>query len=70
MKSLCWRIRWGVSLLEALRAIHSRRFGDKVKNVLLVAPDVAVNDFKTEIQQLGRGRALKLFRTIAGEKRR
>jgi esterase/lipase superfamily enzyme len=64
--------------LEALGAIHSRRFGDKVKNVLLVAPDVAVNDFQTEIQQLGRRRprialfisqddgALKLSRTIAG----
>jgi len=67
-----------VVALEALRAIHSRRFGDKVKNVLLVAPDVAVNDFQTEIQQLGHRRprialfisqddgALKLSRTIAG----
>jgi len=67
-----------VVALEALRAIHSRKFGDKVKNVLLVAPDVAVNDFQTEIQQLGHRRprialfisqddgALKLSRTIAG----
>ena len=67
-----------VVALEALREIQSRRFGDKVKNVLLVAPDVAVNDFQTEIQQLGRKRprialfisqddgALKLSRTIAG----
>lgn len=66
-----------VVALEALEATHSRRF-DKVKNVLLVAPDVAVNDFQTEIQQLGRRRprialfisqddgALKLSRTIAG----
>jgi esterase/lipase superfamily enzyme len=67
-----------VVALEALQATHSRRFGDKIKNVLLVAPDVAVNDFQTEIQQLGRRRprialfisqddgALKLSRTIAG----
>ena len=67
-----------VVALEALRAAHSRRLGDKVKNVLLVAPDVAVNDFQSEIQQLGRRRprialfisqddgALKLSRTIAG----
>src|SRR5262249_27850406 len=67
-----------VVTLEALRALHSRRFGDKVKNVLLVAPDVAVNDFQTEIQQLGRRRprialfiskddgALKLSRTAFG----
>src|SRR5262249_62147244 len=34
-----------VVTLGALRAIQSRRFGDKVKNGLLVAPDVAVNDF-------------------------
>jgi esterase/lipase superfamily enzyme len=66
--------------LEALRskAMHSGRVGDKIKNVLLVAPDVSVDDFQTEIAQLGNRRprialfvsqddqALKLSRTIAG----
>ena len=52
--------------------------GGKIKNVLLVAPDVAVGDFRAEITQLGHKRprialfvsqddqALKLSRTIAG----
>ena len=66
--------------LEALRskAMHSGRVGDKIKNVLLVAPDVSVDDFRTDIAQLGHRRprvalfvsqddgALKLSRTIAG----
>jgi esterase/lipase superfamily enzyme len=66
--------------LEALRskAARSGTLGSKIKNVMLVAPDVAVDDFRTEIAQLGRGRprialfvsqddqALKLSRTIAG----
>jgi esterase/lipase superfamily enzyme len=66
--------------LEALRskATHSGTLGGKIKNVLLVAPDVAVSDFRAEIAQLGHKRprialfvsqddkALKLSRTIAG----
>jgi esterase/lipase superfamily enzyme len=66
--------------LEALRskATRSGRIGNKIKNVLLVAPDVSVDDFRTEIAQLGNRRprialfvsqddgALKLSRTIAG----
>jgi esterase/lipase superfamily enzyme len=66
--------------LEALRlkAMQSGKVGDKIKNVLLVAPDVSVDDFRTEIAQLGQRRprislfvsqddqALKLSRTIAG----
>jgi esterase/lipase superfamily enzyme len=66
--------------LEALRskATRSGTLGAKIKNVLLVAPDVAVSDFRTEITQLGHKRprialfvsqddqALKLSRTIAG----
>src|SRR5215472_9010025 len=66
--------------LEALRskAMQSGRVGDKIKNVLLVAPDVSVDDFRTEIAQLGHKRprialfvsqddqALKLSRTLAG----
>jgi esterase/lipase superfamily enzyme len=66
--------------LEALRskAMHSGKVGDKIKNVLLVAPDVSVDDFRTGIAQLGHRRprialfvsqddgALKLSRTIAG----
>jgi esterase/lipase superfamily enzyme len=66
--------------LEALRAraIRSGSVGGKIKNVLLVAPDVAVDVFPTEIQQMGIKRprvalfisqddpALKLSRTIAG----
>jgi len=66
--------------LEALRskATRSGRIGNKIKNVLLVAPDVSVDDFRTDIAQLGNRRprialfvsqddgALKLSRTIAG----
>src|SRR5262249_33952540 len=66
--------------LEALRskATRSGTLGSKIKNVLLVAPDVPVNDFRTEIAQLGHRRprvalfvsqddqALKLSRTLAG----
>jgi esterase/lipase superfamily enzyme len=66
--------------LEALRAraIRSGSVGGKIKNVLLVAPDVSVDAFPTEIQQMGNKRprialfvsqddpALKLSRTIAG----
>jgi esterase/lipase superfamily enzyme len=65
--------------LEALRSKATRgTLGGKIKNVLLVAPDVAVSDFQTEIAQLGHKRprialfvsqddqALKLSRTIAG----
>jgi esterase/lipase superfamily enzyme len=66
--------------LEALRAraIRSGNVGGKIKNVLLVAPDVAVDEFPTDIQQMGNKRrrvalfvsqddpALKLSRTISG----
>jgi esterase/lipase superfamily enzyme len=66
--------------LEALRAraLRSGRVGDKIKNVLLVAPDVSVDEFPSEIQQMGNKRprvalfisqddpALKLSRTISG----
>jgi len=66
--------------LEALRdrATRSGRIGDKIKNVLLVAPDVSVDEFPTDVQQMGNKRprialfvsqddpALKLSRTIAG----
>jgi esterase/lipase superfamily enzyme len=71
----------GCSLtLEALRsrAIRAGKIGDKVKNVLLVAPDVDVNLFRTQIQQMGSDRprfalflsqddhALKLSKSIGG----
>jgi esterase/lipase superfamily enzyme len=66
--------------LEALRskAVRDGRVGDKVKNVLLVAPDVDVNLFDAEIRQMGRARprfvlfvsqddhALKLSKAIGG----
>jgi esterase/lipase superfamily enzyme len=66
--------------LEALRsrAIRSGKIGDKIKNVLLVAPDVDVDVFRTEIQQMGNPRprfalflsqddqALKVSQTIWG----
>jgi len=65
--------------LEALRSKAMRSgVGDKIKNVLLVAPDVSVDDFWTEIAQLGNrpprialfvsqdDPALRLSRTIAG----
>jgi esterase/lipase superfamily enzyme len=66
--------------LEALRERATRlgRVGDKIKNVLLVAPDVSVDAFQTDIQQMGNRRprvalfvsqddpALKLSRMIGG----
>jgi esterase/lipase superfamily enzyme len=44
--------------LEALRgkAIAGRRIGSKIKNVLLVAPDVDVDVFKTQIRRMGTPR--------------
>jgi len=66
--------------LEALhsRALRAGKIGDKVKNVLLVAPDVDINLFRTQMQQMGNPRprfalfmsrddgALKLSKSIAG----
>jgi esterase/lipase superfamily enzyme len=66
--------------LETLRAksIHAGRITDKIKNVLLVAPDVDVDVFRTEIRRMGSPRprfalflsqddqALKLSRSIWG----
>ena len=66
--------------LEALRAraIRSGGVGGKIKNVLLVAPDVSIDEFPTDIQQMGNKRprvalfvsqndpALELSRTISG----
>ncbi len=64
----------------ALEALKSK--STHVKNVLLVAPDVDVDVFRTEIQQMGRPRprialfvshddqALKLSKSIAGGKHR
>ena len=66
--------------LEALRAksIHAGKITDKIKNVLLVAPDVDVDVFRTEIRRMGSPRprfalflsqddqALKLSRSIWG----
>jgi esterase/lipase superfamily enzyme len=66
--------------VEALRskAVRDGKIGDKVKNVLLVAPDVDVNLFNAEMQQMGRARprfalfvsqddrALKLSKLIGG----
>lgn len=66
--------------LEALRAraIRSGSVGGKIKNVLLVAPDVSIDEFPTDIQQMGNKRprvalfvsqndpALELSRTISG----
>lgn len=66
--------------LEALRskAVRDGKVGDKVKNVLLVAPDVDVNLFSAEMRQMGRARprfalfvsrddhALKLSKVIGG----
>jgi esterase/lipase superfamily enzyme len=44
--------------LEALRArsIRLGRIGDKVKNVMLVAPDVDVDVFRTQIRRMGAAR--------------
>jgi len=66
--------------LEALRskAIHAGKIGDKIKNVLLVAPDVDANAFRVQTGQLGSARprfavfmsrddrALKLSKSISG----
>ena len=66
--------------LEALwsKATRLGKVGDKVKNVLLVAPDVDVNRFRTQMQQMGSDRprfallvshddhALQLSDSIAG----
>jgi esterase/lipase superfamily enzyme len=66
-----------------LEALHSKaqrtgKIGDKVKNVLLVAPDVNVNLFRTQMREMGSARprfalflsqddqALKLSRSIGG----
>ena len=67
-------------VLEALRtrAIKAGRVGDKVKNVMLVAPDVDVDVFRTQISRMGKARprfavfvsqddsALALSKTIWG----
>lgn len=67
--------------LEALRtrSIRTARKPDKIKNVLLVAPDVDVDVFRTQIQRIGTAnmrfalfvsqddRALSLSRTIWGD---
>ena len=44
--------------LEALRgmAIRTGKIGSKVKNVMLVAPDVDVDVFRTEMQSMGKSR--------------
>jgi len=66
--------------LEALRArsIRSGKIGDKIKSVLLVAPDVDVDVFRTVIRRMGTPRprlalfvsqddqALKLSQSIWG----
>ena len=66
--------------LDALwsKATRLGKVGDKVKNVLLVAPDVDVNVFRTQMQQMGSDRprfallvskddhALELSQSIAG----
>ena len=66
--------------LEALhsRAVRVGKIGDKVKNVLLVAPDVDINLFRTQMRQMGTARprfalfmsqddgALKLSKSIWG----
>jgi esterase/lipase superfamily enzyme len=35
------------------RAIHAGKIGGKIKNVLLVAPDVSVDVFRSEMQEMG-----------------
>jgi esterase/lipase superfamily enzyme len=66
--------------LEALhsKALRTGKIGDKVKNVLLVAPDVNINLFRTQLREMGSARprfalflsqddqALKVSRTIGG----
>jgi esterase/lipase superfamily enzyme len=61
-----------------LRALRAGKIGDKVKNVLLVAPDVDANLFRTQMREMGRARprfalflsqddgALKLSKSIGG----
>ena len=70
--------------LEVLRsrATHTGKVGDKIKNVLLVAPDVDADLFGTQMRQMGSSRprfalflsqddqALKLAKTIVGGKTR
>src|ERR1700676_3689325 len=65
--------------LEALhsRAVRAGKIGDKVKNVLLVAPDVDANLFRTQMREMGGARprfalflsqddgALKLSKSIS-----
>jgi esterase/lipase superfamily enzyme len=48
--------------LEALRSRYIRpaRIADKVKNVMLVAPDVDVDVFRTQIRRMGNQRAPRL----------
>jgi esterase/lipase superfamily enzyme len=66
--------------VEAIRseALHAGRIGSKVKNVMLVAPDVDVNLFRTQMREIGSARprfavfvsqddrALMLSRSISG----
>ena len=66
--------------LEALhsKALHAGRIGNKVKNVMFVAPDVDINLFRTQMREMGRARprfalfvsqddrALRLSRSIGG----
>jgi esterase/lipase superfamily enzyme len=66
--------------LEALhsKALRAGKIGSKVKNVLLVAPDVNVNLFRTQMREMGSARprfalflsqddhALKLSKSIGG----
>jgi esterase/lipase superfamily enzyme len=44
--------------LEALhsKALHAGRIGNKVKNVTLVAPDVGINLFRTQMREMGSAR--------------
>jgi esterase/lipase superfamily enzyme len=71
---------WPSRGVEALhsRALRAGKIGDKVKNVLLVAPDVDINLFRTQMREMGSGRprfslflsqddgALKLSKSISG----
>ena len=70
--------------LEALhsRALRTGKIGDKVKSVLLVAPDVNMNLFRAQMREMGSARpqfslflsqddhALKLSRSIGGGEER
>ena len=44
--------------LEALhsKALHAGRIGNKVKNVMLIAPDVDINLFRTQMREMGSAR--------------